>query len=134
MFRLTTVEIFACDLSGKFPGAKLDLAQHMRTCWSLGHAEQLLFSCLCSKVSICIHVTCLISHVTCHMLYVKCLCWSLGHAEQLLFSFVSWKVTACHGVTCHMANAYDNIHEKLFWSFFKDCDKNIDLILEINIL
>ena len=28
---------------------------------------------------------------------------------------------------------YDNIHEKLFWRFFKDCDKNIDLILEINI-
>ena len=29
--------------------------------------------------------------------------------------------------------AYDNIHEKLFWRFFKDCDKNIDLILEIHI-
>ena len=28
---------------------------------------------------------------------------------------------------------YDNIHEKLFWRFFKDCDKNIDLILEIHI-
>ena len=28
---------------------------------------------------------------------------------------------------------YDNIHEKLFWRFFKACDKNIDLILEINI-
>ena len=30
-------------------------------------------------------------------------------------------------------NIYDNIHEKLFWRFFKDCDKNIDLILKINI-
>ena len=28
---------------------------------------------------------------------------------------------------------YDNIHEKLFWRFFKAFDKNIDLILEINI-
>ena len=25
-------EIFACDLSGKFPKLDLDLAQHMRTC------------------------------------------------------------------------------------------------------
>ena len=68
-------------------------------CWSLGHAEQLLFSCLCSKVSICNYVTCHISHVTCnmshcacHMSYVKCLCWSLGHAEQLLFSCLCSKV------------------------------------------
>ena len=55
-------------------------------CWFLGHAEQLLFSCLCSKVSICDYVTCHMSHVTRHMSYVKCLCWSLGHAEQFLFS------------------------------------------------
>ena len=41
-------------------------------CWSLGHAEQLLFSCLCSKVSICNYVTCHISHVTCHILHVTC--------------------------------------------------------------
>ena len=33
------------------------------------------------------------SHVTCHMSYVKCLCWSLGHAEQLLFSCLGSKVT-----------------------------------------
>ena len=69
-------------------------------CWSLGHAEQLLFSCLYSKVSICNYVTCHISHVTsnmshctCHMSYVKCLCWFLGHAEQLLFSCLGSKVT-----------------------------------------
>ena len=41
-------------------------------CWSLGHAEQLLFSCLCSKVSICNYVTCHISHVTCHIAHVTC--------------------------------------------------------------
>ena len=61
-------------------------------CWSLGHAEQLLFSCLCSKVSFWNYVICHISHVTCHIahvkchIYVKCLCWSLGHAEQFLCS------------------------------------------------
>ena len=52
------------------------------------HTEQLLFSCLYSKVSICNYVTCHILHVTCnmshcechmshcacHMSYVKCLC------------------------------------------------------------
>ena len=42
-------------------------------CWFLGHAEQLLFSCLCSKVSICDYVTCHMSHVACHMSYVRCL-------------------------------------------------------------
>ena len=48
-------------------------------CWSLVHSEQLLFSCVSSKVII-------YNYVTCHMSYVKCLCWSLGHAEQFLFS------------------------------------------------
>ena len=68
--------------------------------WSLGHAEQLLFSGLCSKVSISNNVTCdmshfacHMSHCACHMSYVKCLCWSLGHAEQLLFSCLYSKVT-----------------------------------------
>ena len=68
-------------------------------CWSLGHAEQLLFSCVSSKVSICNYVTCHMSHVACHMSHVKCLCWSLGHAEQFLFSCLcsnvavyGWKV------------------------------------------
>ena len=65
--------------------------------WSLGHAEQLLFSCLMS------HDTCHILPFTCHMLYVKCLCWSFGHAEQLLFSCVSSKVSICNYVTCHMS-------------------------------
>ena len=82
-------------------------------CWSLGHAEQLLFWCLCSKVSICDYVTCHISHVTCHMSqcachmsYVKCLClcWFLGHAEQLLFSCLCSKVSICDYVTCRMSH------------------------------
>ena len=80
-------------------------------CWSLGHAEQLLFSCLYSEVSICNYVICNISHVTCnmshcacHMSYVKCLCWSLGDAEQLLFSCLCSKVSICNYVTCHMSH------------------------------
>ena len=75
--------------------------------WSLGHAEQLLFSCLCSKVSICNYVSCHMSHFACHMshvIYVKRLCWYLGHAEQLLFSCVSSKVSICNYVTCHMSH------------------------------
>ena len=39
-------------------------------CWSLGHAEQLLFSCVNSKVSICNYVTCFMSHFACHMSHV----------------------------------------------------------------
>ena len=73
-------------------------------CWSLGHAEQLLFSCVSSKVSICNYVTCHISPFTCHMLYVKCLCWSLGHAAQLLFSWLCSKVSIYNYITCHMSH------------------------------
>ena len=50
-------------------------------CWSLAHAEQLLFSCVSSKVSICNYVTCHISHCACNISYVKWLCWFLGHAD-----------------------------------------------------
>ena len=42
-------------------------------CWFLGHAEQLLFWSLCSKVSICNYVTCHMLHVTCRMSHVTCL-------------------------------------------------------------
>ena len=35
-------------------------------------SEQLLFSCVSSKVSICNYVTCHMSHVTCHMSHVIC--------------------------------------------------------------
>ena len=41
-------------------------------CWFLEHAEQLLFWCLCSEVSICNYVTCHILHVTCHIAHVTC--------------------------------------------------------------
>ena len=74
-------------------------------CWSLGHAEQLLFLGLCSKVSISNYVTCdmshfacHMSHCACHMSYIKCLCWFLGHAEQLLFWSLCSKVSICKGV------------------------------------
>ena len=53
---------FACHMS--------PCACHMSfkcLCVSLGHAEQLLFSCVSSKVSICNYVTCRMSHVTCLM-------------------------------------------------------------------
>ena len=54
-------------------------------CWSLAHAEQLLFSCVSSKGSICNYVTCRMSHVACHMSYVLCqmlmlilgTCWTI---------------------------------------------------------
>ena len=39
-------------------------------CWSLGHAEHFLFSCLCSKVSIINYVICDMSHFACHMSHV----------------------------------------------------------------
>ena len=71
-------------------------------CWSLLHDEQLLFSCVSSKLNVCNAVTCHTSHFTRHMSHVKCLCWSLGHAEQLLFSCVSSKVSICNYVTCHI--------------------------------
>ena len=57
-------------------------------CWSLGHAEQLLFSCARSKVSICNYVICHLWHFASEISYVKCLCRSLGHAEQFLFSCI----------------------------------------------
>ena len=94
-------------------------------CWSLGHAEQLLFSCLWDMLNnLCFHVfaqkwvfvimshvtcdmshfACHMSHCACHMSYVKCLCWSLGHAEQLLFWCFCSKVSICNYVTCHMSH------------------------------
>ena len=43
-------------------------------CWSLGHAEQLLFSCLCSKVA---YVKCQVSSVKCQMLMlILGTCWT----------------------------------------------------------
>ena len=58
-------------------------------CWSLVHAEQLLFSCLYSKVSICNYVICHMSHFACHMSHITLLDYG----------------SVCHCVTCHMSNA-----------------------------
>ena len=97
---LCHISHFACHMS--------HCACHMSyikcLCWFLGHAEQLLFWSLCSKVSIYNYVTCHMSHVACHMSYVKCLCWSLGHAEQLLFSCLCSKVTYKFYVKCGVSN------------------------------
>ena len=41
-------------------------------CWSLAHAEQLLFSCVNSKVCICNYVTWHMSHFAFHMSHVIC--------------------------------------------------------------
>ena len=41
-------------------------------CWSLGHGEQLLFSCLSSKVIICNYVTCHLSHFAFQLSHVIC--------------------------------------------------------------
>ena len=86
----------------------IHISQSRESCeWSLGltwHAEQLLFWCVSSKVSICNHVTCQISPFTCHMLYVKCWCWSFGHAEQLLFSCLCSKVSICNYLTCYISH------------------------------
>ena len=54
-------------------------------CWSLGHGEQLLFSCVSSKVTICNYVTCHLSPFTFHMSHVICemlmlilwICWTI---------------------------------------------------------
>ena len=86
--------------------------------WSLGHSEQLLFSCLYSKVTVydCLS-WCHVMLSYCHgvmLSYVKCLCWSLGHGEQLLFSCLCSKVTVydclscCHFMVscCHRSSAY----------------------------
>ena len=96
--------------------------------WSLGHAEQLLFSGLCSKLSISNYVTCDMSHFACHMShyacqtsYVKCLSWSSGHSEQILFSCVCSKVSICNYVTCHMSHVLGTVslnHTVLLSAFF----------------
>ena len=73
-------------------------------CWSLGHAEQLLFSGLCSKVSISNYVTCDMSHFACHIVHVICqmlmlilrTCWTT-------FVFM-WKLKSEYLWTCHMSH------------------------------
>ena len=83
-------------------------------CWSLGHSEQLLFSCLYSKVSICDYVTFRMSHVICQMLIsINVDSWDMlnnfcfdDYAQKWVFVIMSH--VACHmsHVTCLMSNAY----------------------------
>ena len=46
----------------------------------------------------------MLSHVTHHMSFIKCLFWSLRHFEQPDFSCVSSKVIVRHAVTCLMSH------------------------------
>ena len=96
-------------------------------CWSFGQAEQLLFSCLCSKVSICNYVTCHILHVRCHIVHVTCNMsnayddhWDMlnnfcFHVYAQKWVFVIMSDVTCHiayvtfhiaHATCHVSNAY----------------------------
>jgi len=61
---------FACHMSQC--ACHMSYVKCLCLCWFLGHAEQLLFSCLCSKVSICNYVTFHMSDVTCHIAHVIC--------------------------------------------------------------
>ncbi len=86
-------------------------------CWSLGHAEQLLFSCVNSKVSICNYVTCYMSHfarhmshVTLRMSHVMCqmlmlilvTCWTTFVFMSMLKSEYLWLCHMSH-FACHMS-------------------------------
>ena len=74
-------------------------------------SEQLLFSCVSSKVSICNYVTCRMSHVACRMSHVICqmlmlivgTCWTIFVFMSMLKSEYLW---LCHRsqVTCHMSH------------------------------
>ena len=70
-------------------------------CWSLALAEQLLFSCVSSKVSICNYATCRMSHVTCLMSNTYVDPWDMlnnfsfhGYAQKWIFVIMSH--FACH--------------------------------------
>ena len=92
-------------------------------CWFLGHAEQLLFWCLCSKVSICNYVTCHMLHVACDMWHVLCqmlmlilgTCWTTFVFRSMLkseyFNYVTYHITY---VTCHKSNAWNSLNNFCF--------------------
>ena len=82
------------------------------------HAEQLLFSCLCSKVSSCQVVrlsNCqVVKLLSCQVVKFDDL-WSLGHAEQLLFSCLGSKVSGCWVVGLSRCQVWSLGHaEQLF--------------------
>ena len=68
---------------------------------SLGHAEQLLFSCVSSKVSICNYVT--ISHVTCLMSNAYVDPWDmLNNFCFHVYDQKSLFMIVCHAVICQV--------------------------------
>ena len=57
-------------------------------CWSLGHAEQLLFSWVSSKVIVCHAVACHMSYVICQMLMlILGTCWTTFAFMSMLKSY-----------------------------------------------
>jgi len=73
-------------------------------CWSLGHAEQLLFSCLCSKVTVYDCLSC------CHVMQSCCHMSSayVDHWDMLnnfcfhVYSQKSLFMIVCHAVICQL--------------------------------
>ena len=86
-------------------------------CWFSGHAEQLLFWCLWSKVSICNYVTCHMLHVTCqcHMSHVLCQMLMLILGTCLtIFVFMSMLKCRCLWVKLTMVIFWQQPHPPLW--------------------
>ena len=94
-------------------------------CWSLGHAEQLLFSCVSSKVSIFNYVTCHISHITCHIAHVTCyLSNAYLDPRDILNKFCfhvyaqKWVFVIMSHVACHMSHVLCQMLMLILGSFW----------------
>ena len=84
-----------CDKRGHRAGSLLKKSLNVRqklgtrNVWMFECSEQLLFSCVSSKVSICNYVTCRMSHVICQMLMlIVGTCWTI-------FVFISRLKSRC---------------------------------------
>ena len=53
-------------------------------CWSLGHAEQLLFSCLCSKVTVYDCLSCCHVMLSCCHVILSCCHMSIAYIDHIL--------------------------------------------------
>ena len=104
-FKVLNVWTFGCSHESRESCESLESRDSRE--WSFGHAAQLLFSCVSSKLIVCHDDKRYLrdsrgSHDS------RVTEWSMGHAEQLLFSCVSSKVTVCHAITCHVSGPWDN--------------------------
>ena len=82
-------------------------------CWSLVHSEQLLFSCVSSKVSICNYVTCRMSHVICQMLML-----TVGTCRTS-FVFISMLKIRCLGAKIAMDFLGPQQPHPILWEFIE---------------